>query len=47
MSGAGENGVDLTCMKNAFAVRGRDGLEMAISDVRLKQESAGSVTCKG
>ncbi|MBC6403642.1 MAG: glycoside hydrolase family 3 C-terminal domain-containing protein [Hyphomonadaceae bacterium] len=44
---AGENGVDLTYMKNAFAVRGQDGLEMAVSNVRLKQESAGSVTCKG
>ena len=42
---AAKNGVDLQNMKNAFTVEGQAGLEIAVSDVRLKQESSDSIRC--
>ncbi len=42
---AAKNGVDLQNMKNAFTVKGQAGLEIAVSDVMLKQESSDSIRC--
>ena len=42
---AAKNGVDIQNMKNAFTVKGQAGLEIAVSDVRLKQESSDSIHC--
>lgn len=42
---AAKKGVDLQYMKNAFTVLGEPGLEMAVADVKLKQESSDSIRC--
>jgi len=41
------NGVDMQNMKNAYTVTASEGVEIAIADVRLKQESAESIKCEG
>ena len=41
------NGVDMQNMKNAFTVSAPKGAEIAIADVRLKQESSESIKCEG
>jgi beta-glucosidase len=40
-----KNGVDMAYLKNAFTVEGEAGLELAVADVVLKQESANSIKC--
>jgi len=40
-----KNGVDMAFLKNAFAVEGEAGLDLALTDVVLKQESADSIKC--
>jgi beta-glucosidase len=42
---AKKNDVDLTWMKNAFTVKGQAGLELAVANVKLKQESSDSISC--
>lgn len=42
---AAKNGVDLQYMKNAFTVEGQAGLDLAVSSVVLKQESADALRC--
>jgi len=34
-------------MKNAFTVTASEGVEIAIANVRLKQEGAESIKCEG
>ena len=41
------NGVDMHNMKNAFTIRTKENAEIAIANVRLKQESSESVKCEG
>lgn len=41
------NGVDMHNMKNAFTVRTQKTAEIAIANVRLKQESSDSIKCEG
>ena len=40
------NGVDMQNMKNAFTVTASEGAEIAVANVRLKQESAESIKCE-
>ena len=39
-------GVNMAYLKNAFTVKGKNGQEMAVSNVKLDQESADSVKCQ-
>ena len=41
------NGVDMQNMKNAFTIMTKEKAEIAIADVRLKQESSESIKCEG
>lgn len=42
---AANYGVDLQYMKNAFTLEGRAGLDVAVADVILKEESSDSLKC--
>ena len=41
------NGVDMQNMKNAFTISASENSDIAIANVRLKQESADSIKCEG
>lgn len=41
------NGVDMHNMKNAFTVTAKENAEIAVANVRLKQESSNSIKCEG
>lgn len=40
-----KNGVDMHNLKNAFTVNGQSGQELAVSNIKLKQESSNSIKC--
>lgn len=45
LSCAAANGVDLQYLKSAFVLNGQPGQDIAVSDMKLAQESAESITC--
>jgi len=42
---AAANGVDLTYMKSSFVLRGGEGTNIAVSNIKLKQQSGASIAC--